>query len=77
MTKGTRAFRIIICLLLGLTILWTAFISYAFIYVTKENEANKRNERYGILCYGAFLNYGAEIQSEIMCIDGLQNMTEN
>lgn len=33
MTKGTKAFRIIICILLGLTILWTAYISYAFIYL--------------------------------------------
>ena len=58
MTKGTRVFRIIICMLLGLTILWTAFISYAFIYVTKENEANKRNERYGIQIAGMNITAG-------------------
>ena len=39
MTKGTRAFRLIISILLGITMLWTAFMSYAFIYVTKENGA--------------------------------------
>ena len=43
MTKGIKAFSIIICILLGITMLWTAFISYAFIYVTKENEALKRS----------------------------------
>lgn len=52
MSKGTRAFRIIICCLLGITMLWTGLMSYAFIYVTKENEVLKGNERYGIYVAG-------------------------
>ena len=58
MTNGTRTFRIIICILLGLTMLWTAFISYAFIYVTKENEALKRNVKYGIQVAGINVTAG-------------------
>ena len=58
MTNGTRTFRIIICILLGLTMLWTAFISYAFIYVTKENEALKRNAKYGIQVAGINVTAG-------------------
>ena len=58
MTKKIRLFRIVICILLGITMLWTAFISYAFIYVTKENEANKKNERYGIYVAGVDVTHG-------------------
>ena len=58
MSNGTRAFRIIICILLGITMLWTAFISYAFIYVTKEDSANKRNEKYGIQVAGKSVTVG-------------------
>ena len=58
MEKGTHKFRIIICILLGLTMLWTAFISYAFIYVTKEESANKRNEKYGIQVAGKSITVG-------------------
>ena len=49
MTKGTKAFRIIICILLGLTILWTAFISYAFIYYSSNAIAE---DTYGIYVAG-------------------------
>ena len=58
MTKGTRAFRTIMGILLGITILWTAFMSYAFIYVTKENEALKRNERFGLYVAGIDVTMG-------------------
>ena len=58
MTKGTRAFRIIISVLLGLTMLWTAYISYAFIYVTKENNELRRQERYGIYVAGTHVTRG-------------------
>ena len=58
MTKGTRTFRIVICILLGITMLWTAFMSYAFIYVTRENEALKRNTRYGIQVAGKNVTAG-------------------
>lgn len=57
-TRGTRTFRIIVCVLMGLTMLWTAFISYAFIYVTKENEALKRNKTYGIQVAGKNVTAG-------------------
>lgn len=58
MSKGTRAFRIIICILLGITMLWTAIISYALVFVTKENEAIKRAERYGIYVAGVDVTCG-------------------
>ena len=58
MTKGTRTFRLIISILLGITMLWTAFMSYAFIYVTKENEALKRNQRFGLYVAGIDVTMG-------------------
>lgn len=35
MTKGTKAFRIVICVLLALTILWAVYFSFAIIYIGK------------------------------------------
>ena len=58
MTKGTRAFRIIISILLAITMLWTAYISYAFIYITKENNQIRRDERYGIYVAGIDVTWG-------------------
>lgn len=52
MTKGTRAFRIIISILLGITMLWTAYISYAFIYYAKYMHEEDQNERYGLYIAG-------------------------
>ena len=49
MTKGTKAFRIVVCVLLGLTMIWTAYISYAFIYYATDEI---RNERYGVYVGG-------------------------
>ena len=58
MTKRTRVFNIVISVLLCITVLWTAFISYAFIYVTKENEALKRSQRFGLYVAGIDVNMG-------------------
>ena len=35
MTKGTKAFRIIISILLGITLLWTVYFSFGMIYIGK------------------------------------------
>ena len=35
MTKGTKAFRIIISVLLGITLLWTVYFSFGMIYIGK------------------------------------------
>ena len=35
MTKGTKAFRIIISILLGITLLWTVYFSFGLIYIGK------------------------------------------
>ena len=35
MTKGTKTFRVIICILLGLTMLWTTYFSFGMIYIGK------------------------------------------
>ena len=58
MTKGTRTFRIIISVLLGLTMLWTAYISYAFIYYAKDMHAQEQNERYGLYVAGVDVTHG-------------------
>lgn len=58
MTKGTRAFRIIISILLGLTMLWTAFISYAFLYYVDNKLEQKQAERYGIYVAGVDVTRG-------------------
>ena len=52
MTKGTRACRIIISILLGLTMLWTVFISYAFFYHIDLKLQQQQEERYGIYIAG-------------------------
>ena len=36
MTKGTKAFRVIICILLALNMLWSAFFGAAFIAYAKN-----------------------------------------
>ena len=52
MTTSTKAFKIIICILLGLTILWTGFISYAFFYFTSADADRRAGERYGLYVGG-------------------------
>ena len=52
MTKGTKAFKIIICVILGLTMIWTAFISYAFFYFTGADVERRESERYGLYVGG-------------------------
>ena len=35
MTKGTKTFRIIISVLLGITLIWTVYFSFGIIYIGK------------------------------------------
>ena len=52
MTKGTKTFRVIICILLGLTMLWTGFVSYAFFYFAGADVERRDSERYGLFVGG-------------------------
>ena len=52
MTKGIKSFRIIICILLGILMLWTGFISYAFFYFVGEESAKGTDDRYGLYVGG-------------------------
>ena len=58
MTKGTKIFRIILCVLLGITVLWTAFVSYAFFSFVNEDVDRRYTERYGLYVGGVDVTYG-------------------
>ena len=52
MTTGTKLFRTIVAVLLGVTMLWTAFVSYAFFYFAAADADRRDNERYGLYVGG-------------------------
>ena len=49
MTKRNKIFSILLCVLLGIMMLWTTYISYAFIYYVGDQ---KNSERYGLYVGG-------------------------
>ena len=58
MTKGTKVFRVIISILLGFTMLWTAFVSYAFFYFTGADSDRRNGESYGLYVGGVEVTTG-------------------
>ena len=52
MTTGTKTFRAVICILLGLTVLWTAFISFAFFHFVGSDVERRDGESYGLYVGG-------------------------
>ena len=67
MTKKSKVLRIVICLLLGLTILWTAFVSSAS---TDWTDAD-------IFCYGTLVDYGADVHAETHALGGTYRIAQN
>ena len=46
MSTGTKIFRVLICTFLALTMLWTAYMSYAFIYYVADEGSDESFELY-------------------------------
>ena len=57
MTKEMRKFKIIISIVLGITILWTAFISAAFLYHNKAERDRREGEFFGLYVCGIPVRY--------------------